>query len=116
MLTTRAPAVSSNAMPSCASSPSQTMKVGVKTCRRAVHLVVLAGEDLELLVGQLALDLDPLARAEDVLGRVQEPEARAALKRQLAQERGGLGSWVTATVKWKYVVSRLPFESVDCSS
>ena len=66
-------------MPSGASSPSQTTKVGEKSWRSQFGVLALGGEDLGALVERLALELDALARAEDVLGRVEEAKADAAL-------------------------------------
>ncbi len=67
------------------------MKVGEKSWRSQVRVLVLVGEDLVALVEGLALELDPLFGAEGVLELLQGAQAELALAEELGDEFGALG-------------------------
>ena len=86
------PSTSSKANFFGAASVSQTMKVGEKSWRSQFGVLLLAGEDLVLVVERLALQLDPLfGAAEDVLEPLQGAQAELALAVELGDERDALG-------------------------
>ena len=76
------------------------MNVGEKTWRARFISSCLPGEDLELLVRALALDLDSLAlrKASSAESMNRKPERRWSLARSGTEP--SRCSWVTATVKW----------------
>src|ERR1700709_2335085 len=67
-------------------------KGGGEELAQVARVLALAGEDLVLLVQDLALQLDPLlGTAEDILELLQRPQAELALAVELGHSRDRLG-------------------------